>query len=513
MSHSAYTRREFLAHSASLVALSAANPGTAEAAPPPTPSSSDPSRDLCFKPARELAQLLARRQLSARELMGACLRQIERVNPKVNAIVAKLDDAQCLALAEQADQRAARGERLGPLHGLPFAFKDNEPAVGFPYTRGSLIFKDDMPRQDTRVVQRLRAAGIVPIGKTNVPEFALGSHTYNKVYGTTFNPYDLGKSAGGSSGGAAAALATGMLPLANGSDTGGSLRNPANFNNVVGLRPSAGLVPMTPTTMAFAGLGVRGPLGRNVADAALLLSVMAGADSGDPGSYPSDPALFGKSLERNLQGVRVAWCPNLGGLPLDPRVRAVLQSQRKTFEALGCVVEDACPDLAAGDEAFLTLRAWRLHRTLEPLMAKHRAEIKPEALSEFDTGAKLTGPDVAKAFERQAEVIQRMRTFQEKYEFLLCAVNQVPPFDAALDWPKVIDGVKMEHYIAWMRSAYWITLTLGPAISVPAGFTPEGLPVGLQIAGRHRADFEVLQIAHMFEQATGVGKKRPPIAA
>lgn len=505
------SRRQFLQRGGAAILIAAAH-RTAVSAQPAGKVAPTKASDLCFMSARELARLIASRQLSAREVMAAHLQQIARVNPKLNAIVAKLDDTKCLALAEEADQRLARGEKVGPLHGLPFAFKDNEPAIGFPYTRGSLIFKNDMPRQETVVIERLRQAGVLPIGKTNVPEFSLGSHTYNKVYGTTLNPYDQTKSAGGSSGGAAAALASGMLPLANGSDTGGSLRNPANFNNVVGFRPTAGLVPMAPTTFPFFGLGVRGPLGRSVADVAFLLSAMAGPDPRDPGSYPSDPARFRQPLERNLKGVRVAWCPDLGGLPLDPRVRAALAAQRAAFVSLGCIVEDRSPDLASCDEAFQVLRAWRFNHLLGGIVAEHRGAVKPEAIREVDEGAKLSGPDIAKATARQGEIMEKMRVFQEQYEFVLCAVNQVPPFDATLDWPKAIDGVKMEHYTAWMRSAYWITMTLCPAISVPAGFTPEGLPVGLQIVGRHRADFDVLQLAHMFEQATGVGKRRPAIA-
>jgi amidase len=457
--------------------------------------------------------MIRERKISAREVMNAFLQQIARVNPKVNAIVAKLPDERCVALADEADARLAKGDRVGALHGLPIAIKDLDAVAGLPFTSGSPIYKDRIPREDNVVVERIRNAGALIIGKTNVPEFGLGSHTYNNVYGTTYNPYDLTKSAGGSSGGAAAALATGMLPIANGSDTGGSLRNPGNFNNVVGLRPSVGLVPMAPTSLPYVGLGVKGPLGRTVADTAYLLSVMAGADARDPGSYSSAAAIFAQPLERDLKGVRVAWCPDLGGLPLDSEVRRVLESQRNILSQLGCVVENACPDLAGADETFLTLRAFRFHASHGPLLEAHRGQMKPAAIREIELGARLTGPEVSRAMMRQAEIMERMRKFQEKYEFLLCAVNQVPPFEATLDWPKEIAGVAMEHYIAWMRSAYYISLTHRPAISVPAGFTTSGLPVGIQIVGRHRADFDLLGFAHQFEQATGVGQRRPEIAA
>jgi amidase len=470
------------------------------------------ANEICFMSGRGLARLVRAGEISAREVMAAFLAQIERVNPKLNAIVAKLDDSQCLALADQADRRFAGGESVGVLHGLPFAFKDLDPAVGFPLTRGSRIFRDYIPAEDSILVERLKNAGVIPIGKTNVSEFGMGSHTYNEVYGTTLNPYDLAKSAGGSSGGAGAALAAGLLPLASGSDHGGSLRNPANFNNIVALRPTVGLVPIAPTALPFFGISVKGPMGRSVSDVAFLLSAMAGAHPRDPACYPSDPAVFAQPLERDFKNVHVAWSLDLESLPLDRRVRELLQAQRKTFTDLGCLVEDACPDFSDADEIFLTLRAWNYWHTLGPLLEKYRQQMKPEAVWQIESGSKLTGSEVADAMARRGELMARMRRFQERYEFLICAVNQVPPFDASIDWPHEIDGVKMENYIAWMKSAYWISATFHPAISVPAGFTHDGLPVGIQIVGRYRDDFGVLQLAHAFEQATGFGRRRPNVA-
>jgi amidase len=470
------------------------------------------ANDICFLSARELARLIRTRSLSAREVMRAFLGQIARVNPKINAIVAKLDDAKCLDLADRADRELARGYDVGPLHGLPFAFKELDPAVGFPMTRGSLIFRDFMPAEDSVLVERLKRAGVLPIGKTNVSEFGMGSHSYNEVYGTTFNPYDLSKTAGGSSGGAGAALAAGLLSLASGSDLGGSLRNPANFNNVVALRPTVGLVPSAPVALPFLGFTVKGPMARSVADAAFLLSAMAGADSRDPLCYPCDASAFATPLDRDFKDVRVAWCPDLGSLPLDRRVKEALEAQRRTFVDLGCVVEDACPDLSGADKIFLTLRALSYWHTLGPLLEKHRDQMKAEAVWQIEAGRKLTGGDIVRAMADHGALMERFRVFLEKYDFLVCAVNQLPPFDARLDWPKEIDGAPMEHYIAWMKSAYWITTTFCPAISVPAGFTAEGLPVGIQIVGRYRDDLSVLQIAHAFEQATGFGRRRPPIA-
>jgi amidase len=472
---------------------------------------SNADRELCFMSGRELAEMIRARKISAHEVMTAFLHQIDRVNPKINALVAKLDDEKCLALADEADRRLALGGEVGPLHGLPFAFKDLDAVVGFPLTRGSPIFRNFMPTEDSVLVDRLRKAGVIPIGKTNVSEFGMGSHTYNEVYGTTLNPYDLTKTAGGSSGGAGAALAAGLLPLASGSDLGGSLRNPANFNNIVALRPTVGLVPTAPTLLPFVGFSVKGPMARSVADVAFLLSAMAGDDPRDPACYPSEPSGFARALDREFKDVRVAWCPDLEGLPLDRRVGAILDSQRKTFANLGCIVDDACPDLSGADEIFLTIRAWNFWHTLGPLLEKHRHEMKPEAVWQIEAGSKLSGDDVAKAMTKHGELMERMRIFQQKYEFLLCAVNQVPPFDANIHWPREIEGVQMEHYIAWMKSAYWITTTFRPAISVPAGFTADGSPVGIQIVGRYRDDLGVLQIAHAFEQATGFGRKRPPI--
>jgi amidase len=465
-----------------------------------------------FTNATELAGLIRSRQISARELMREHLEQISRVNPRVNAIVSQLPDDACLALAEDADRRFARGERVGPLHGLPIAFKDNQPVTGFPWTRGSRIFAHDIPLGESVFVSRMRAAGVIPIGKTNIPEFAMGSHTYNAVFGRTLNPYDLTKSAGGSSGGAAVALATGMLPIADGNDLGGSLRNPANFNNLVSLRPTVGLVPTAPDPFPGIGFNVNGALARSVTDVAFLMSVMAGPDPRDPDCFSSDPSAFSQSLERDFRGTRLAWCLDLGGLPVDRRVRDVIERQRHTFEMLGCTVEDACPDLSGADDIFLTIRGWRAAGILGPLLAEHRHLMKPEAIGEIERGLTISRADVDRALLRHRDVVARVRQFQERYPFMVCVVNQVPPFDVEIDWPKTIDGVAMHGYTDWMKSAYWISTTLCPAISVPAGFTDDGLPVGLQIVGRYRDDFSVLQIAYAFEQATRVGERRPSTA-
>jgi amidase len=464
--------------------------------------------DLSLLTARELIRLLRTHQLSAREVMAAHLDRINRINPAINAIVSRLPDDDCLELADRADAQLAAGVEVGALHGLPIAFKDTEPALGFPCTQGSPIFRDAVPAADSIVVERLRRAGALPIGKTNVPEFAMGSHTYNPVFGTTRNPYDLSKSAGGSTGGGAAAVTAGLLPFADGSDLGGSLRNPASFNNVVGLRPSVGLVPLGPGALPY-GFGVKGPVARTVEDIGAVLSVMAGADPRDPGIYPSETAAFATVPERDFTGMRVAWCPDLGGLPLDLRTRAVVDSTRGYFEQIGCFVEDACPDLTDAEDVFLTVRRWRSWHTLGPLLELHARQIKPEAIEEIEAGARLSGADVAGAMARHVELMHRVWRFQQRYEFLVCTVSQVPPFDAELTWPREIDGVRMDSYVSWMKSAYLISATWCPAISMPAGFTTDALPVGIQIVGRYREDASLLAFARAFEQVVPIGRIRP----
>jgi amidase len=471
------------------------------------------SSEIVLSSAVELAARIKRKDLSAREVMAAHLDQIERVNPRINAIVAMLDPEQALALADQADARQAAGEELGVLHGLPTAFKDLVNATGFPTSQGSPIFAGTYPEKDDIIVERIRKAGALGIGKTNVPEFGLGSHSFNPVYGTTRNPYTQAKTAGGSSGGAGAALATRMLPIADGSDSGGSLRNPGNFNNVIGFRNSAGLVPRWPNGMPWMPISVKGAMGRTVADVALQLQAIVGYDPRDQQSSFVDPDSFANPLDRDFKGVKIAFSPDLGGLPLDPGVRTVIESARPVFEALGADVADVDPDLSAADSIFLDLRAFGLAAGMGPLLEKHRDRMKPEAVWNIEQGLKMSALDAGNAMTRQSQLFQRLHEFMSDYEYIVTVVNQVPPFDHELRYPTEIDGVQMESYLDWMRSAYWISATAHPAVSVPGGFTADGLPVGIQIVGRHRADFSLLQMAHAFEQATGHWKTLPPIIA
>jgi amidase len=307
------------------------------------------------------------------------------------------------------------------------------------------------------------------------------------------------------------ALATGMLPIADGSDMGGSLRNPGNYNNVVGFRVSPGLVPTWPSALPWVQMSVKGPLARSVSDVALMLSAIAGPDSRAPLSLEVDPAGFARPLGRDFKGVKVAWCPDLGGVPLDPAVRSALESKRQVFEDLGCIVEDVAPDFTGAEDVFQKLRAFLLATSNADTFEAEKSQMKPEAVWNIEQGLKLSGVDVGKALTEQATIVDRVREFMETYEYILCAVNQVPPFDVNIRYPVEIDGVSMPTYITWMQSAYFITVSRVPAISVPCSFTDDGLPVGIQIVGRQRSDFEVLQLAYAFEQATHTAKRRPPV--
>jgi amidase len=464
--------------------------------------------DVCFTPARKLARLIADKKLSAAEAMQAFIARIERVNPKVNAIVTFLPE-QALQAAKALDRKKSP---LGPLAGLPIAYKDLVPTKGVRTTFGSRVYENHVPQTDHVIVERLTAAGAILIGKTNTPEFGAGSQTFNRIFGVTRNPHDLSKTAGGSSGGAAAAVAAGMLPFADGSDLAASLRNPGNYCNVVGFRPTPGRVPNWPAANAWETLSVIGPIGRTVDDCAFLLSAMAGPDSRAPTSIAEPGSIFSKSLNRDFSKVRIAWSRDLRGLPIDARVSSVLERQRRVFSALGCIVEEAEPDFAGATEAFETLRALAFLGRFGPLLKDHRDKLKDTVIWNVEQGMRLTPEKIARAEQLRTELFHRMRVFLERYEFLACPVNQLPPFPADLEWPREIAGVRLENYLDWMKSCYYITITSHPAISVPAGFTDDDppLPVGIQLVGRYRADLSVLQLAHAFEAETGVWKRRPP---
>jgi len=468
--------------------------------------------EIVFLDARRLTALIARRELSVVEMLDAFLEQIERLNSRVNAIVTLRPAGELRAEAVAADRRIASGDGLGALHGLPMAIKDLSLTRGLRTTFGSLVYRDFVPTSDELYVERCRRAGALVIGKTNTPEFGAGSQTFNAVFGATRNPYDLTKTSGGSTGGGAAALASGMLPIADGTDLGGSLRNPASFCNVVGFRPSPGRVPRL-NARAGDTLGVHGPMARSVADVAWLLAVMAGPDPRDPLSLPDAGAAFLAPLERDFRGVRVAWSENLGRYPVETAVTQVCNSARPVFAQLGCEVANAEPDLDGVDELFQTLRAQGYAASHRRDLERHRALLKDTVVWNIERGLALTSDDLERAGAIKTALDARVAEFFERYDFLALPVVQVAPFAVETQWVREIEGVPMATYIDWMATCYAISCTGLPAISVPCGFTPDGLAVGLQIVGRRGRDFEVLQLAYAFEQATHHALRRPPVAA
>ena len=466
---------------------------------------------ICFLNAADIANKIRKGEISAVQTMEAHLAQIERINPQVNAIVTLVPEL-ALEEARKADEKQAKGGNIGPLHGLPIAHKDLVPTKGIRTTFGSLVFQDFIPEEDALLVERLREGGAIMLGKTNTPEFGAGSQTFNQVFGVTRNPYDLSKTCGGSSGGAAVSVACRMLPIADGSDLGGSLRNPTNYCNVVGFRPSVGRVPSWPNESGWNSFDVDGPIARTVEDTALMLSVLAGPDSRSPICLPESGSIFLKSLERNLKGVRIAWSPDLGGLPVDSLVTETLEAQRHVFEDLGCVVEEGFPDFSDADEIFKTFRAWFYELKLASLLPEHREKIKETVIWNIESGMKLSGPELGRAEVKRTALFHRVREFMQDYDFLALPVSQVPPFPLEQEYVSEINGLQMGTYLDWMRSCYFISVTGQPAISVPCGFTAEGLPVGLQLVGPPQDDLGVLQLANAFEKATGFYKKIPDLA-
>lgn len=447
--------------------------------------------------------------------MDAFLDRIELLNPRVNAIVSLQPRDLLRKQAQERDAQLAREEPCGPLHGLPAAIKDLEPTAGIRTTLGSPLFRDFVPRTDSIVAERTKRAGAILIGKTNVPEFGLGSHTFNPVFGTTFNAYDPSRTAGGSSGGAAVALALRMLPVADGSDHAGSLRNPAAFNNVFGFRTSFGRVPADWREVFVPSLSVHGPMARNVPDLALLLSVMAGYDARVPLSNRQDAAQFGAPLERDLRGTRLAWLGDFGGyLAFEPGVLDLCRHTLRAFEDLGCFVEEARPNYPIDRvwRNWLKLRAWQVGAFLKEHYAEpaRRALIKPEAQWEIENGFEVSAYEVADASAVRSAWYQAVRAMFEKYHFLILPSAQVFPFDASLRWPKEINGTAMDTYHRWMEVSIPITMSGCPALNVPAGFDARGLPMGIQIVGPNHAEMACMQLAYSYDEATRWVTSRPP---
>jgi len=472
--------------------------------------------DIVMMDAVALSSAIHTRQLSCVEVMSAYLDHIERLNPQVNAIVALQDRAGLVAQAGERDAELARGQSLGPLHGFPHAVKDLQSVKGIRSTQGSPILKDFVPAADSLMVERLRQAGAIIIGKTNSPEFGLGSHTYNPVYGTTRNAYDRSRSAGGSSGGAAVSLALRMLPVADGSDYGGSLRNPSGWNNVLGFRTSIGRVPNDARDVWVPSIGVSGPMARNVPDLALLLSVQAGYEARAPLSIDGEGTLFRAQLEKSFKGKRIAWAGDFKGYtPYEPGVLEVCRDALKVLESLGCAVEEAQPDypLDAVWHAVLRIRSWQQGGALLALYndPAKRALLKPEAIYEIELGLKQSAYDITAASVVRTEWYQAVRRFFERYDYFIVPTAQVFPFDADLHWPAEIGGHKMETYHEWMKAVLLVSMSGCPALAVPAGFGgARNLPMGIQIVAANRRELDCLQLGYAYTTAANWSNARLP---
>jgi amidase len=464
--------------------------------------------------AAELAAAIRSRAVSCSEVMSAYLQQIDRLNPRVNAIVSLEDREPLLQQARARDAELAKGEYRGWMHGLPHAVKDLALTAGIRTTFGSPLL-DGIPGHDSILVERLRKSGAILLGKTNTAEFGLGSQTYNTVFGTTLNAYDQGKTAGGSSGGAAVALALRMLPVADGSDMMGSLRNPAAFNNVFGFRPSYGRVPAAGEELFLQQLSCAGAMARDVTDVAMLMSVIAGPDPRAPLSIAEDPQTFRHSLQRSFSGTRLGWLGDLGGhLAFEPGVMDLCRQALKQFEAIGCLIEEVrlpSPPAQLWD-AWLKLRQWLVAGELEALYSDpaRRARMKPEAQWEVEGGRALSALDVYHASVARSDWYRSATGLFRRVDYLLLPSAQVFPFDASVHWPRSINGVAMDTYHRWMEVVVPASLLAGPVLNVPVGFGPQNLPMGMQIIGRSHEDLAVLQLGHAYDQATGWVAQRTP---
>lgn len=466
-----------------------------------------------WKNAVELCRDLQRGSITAEEVMHETYQRIEALNPTVNALVALKDIDQAIELARVAD--ATPVAERGPLHGLPMAPKDAVQVAGFATTWGFVPWANNIAPKDDTLTARMRQAGALFIGRSNMPEFGLGSNTFNELYGKTRNPYDLSKTPGGSSGGAAVALATQMLPLADGSDMGGSLRNPASFCNVVGFRPSIGRTPLSRGFSWLGRLSTTGPMARTVADTALLFSVQAGPDASDPLTLPDPGEHFLDAwVPADIAGLKIAYAPTLNGVPVASSVRAVMDRAAGVFSDLGAELVHAQPDLSKAMGVFQTQRAAGLStlaNTLDNSIPSWKTHAKQTAVWNMEKGQSLSTAELLQSELDRSNIYRHVAEFFEHYDALVLPAAQVPPFDGDQEWVTEIEGETMDSYIDWMTICCAITVTGLPAISVPGGFTPEGLPVGVQIVGKPRGDLQLLRIAHAFEAATEHYKTRPQV--
>jgi amidase len=472
--------------------------------------------DIVLMDGAKLSHAIKSKQVSCLEVMTAYLDHIDIFNPRVNAIISIQPREKLLAAASERDAQFARGDYLGWMHGFPHAVKDNMPVKGMPFTRGSPLFKDFIASADAIVVERMRSAGAIIIGKTNLPEFALGSQTHNSVFGTTLNPYDLSKTCGGSSGGAGAAVALRMLPVASGTDTNGSLRNPSAFNNVFGLRPAYGRAPAETPDVFNSGMSMVGPMARTAADLAQLLSVQSGYDARAPLSIREDPAHFAAPLTGAVEGKRIAWGGNLLAriMPFEAGLLDLCRGALETFEQMGCSVEEAVPDFPI-EQLFAkmqVLRAWQLGAIIADLYKDpaKRERLSAEAHFEMEIFRKLSAADIVAAASVRSAWYQAARRFFETYDYFVLPSAQVFPFDAKVHWPPEIAGKKMDAYYRWMEVMVPVTMAGCPAVNVPAGFNAAGLPMGLQIMAPNHAERSCLELAYAYDQATRWVERRPP---
>jgi amidase len=463
--------------------------------------------------ARALAGAIRRRELSSVEVVGAFLDRIEAVDDRVNAITTRVPRAQVLAAAREADERLAAGQPVGPLHGLPIAVKDLMDVAGLPTTHGAVPYRDAPPATaDSRLAARLRAAGVIFIGKTNTPEHGLGTLTFNDLFGPTRSPWDLSANAGGSSGGAAAAVAARMLPFADGSDSGGSLRYPAAFCGVLGLRPSPGRVPSGRRGDGWSPHGVLGPIARDAADAGLLLSAMAGRDDRAPLSIDQDPAAFADVEAAPLEGLRIAWAPTAGGLPVERAVLEVLEKLARGLVAAGAVVEPVEPEFFEDmDACWQVLEMLGFYEFAAGDVARHGGLMSADLVRNVAEGEALSAAEIVRAQGLRTEIFRRTVALLDDYDLLATATTPVVSVPADVRWPRSVAGTAMERYFEWQRLACRITVTAHPALSLPAGFTAGGLPVGVQLVGRHRGELQLLRQAAAMETVTGCRSTAPPL--
>ena len=464
-----------------------------------------------------LSHAIHSKQVSCREVMHITLRQIAQHNPQSNALVSLADGDDLLRQADERDAQLARGESMGWMHGMPQAMKDLSHVAGFRTTLGSPLMRDVVASEDGLMASRMKASGCIVIGKTNTPEFGLGSHTFNEVFGATRNAWDAGKTAGGSSGGAAVALAQRMLPVADGSDFMGSLRNPAGWNHIFGLRPSQGRVPMVPAQDVWISqLGTEGPMGRSVRDVAMLLSVQAGQHPAAPLSIAQDGQAFTAPLDCDIKGQRIGWLGDLNGyLPMEDGVMATCLNALKSLDSMGCHTETT--DLGMAPEkvwdAWLVWRQALVGPRVAPFMLKpeNHPLVKPEARWEYEQSLRLSGAQLMSASAARSQFYQQMLQLFERFDVLAIPAAQVWPFEVSERWPKQINGRAMDTYHRWMEVVIYATFAGLPCISVPAGFGPQGLPMGLQLIGKPQGDFALLQLAHAYEQANlDMIRLRPP---